>query len=81
MADYDPEIDDPYFNRAGAPITENVVIDERFDISDDGSRLAISVTMTDPVTLPEPVTIVQHLALLGETQHRFDCVRDDEGGL
>ena len=74
-------INNPYFNRAGVPITENVVVDERFEISEDGSRLAISVTTTDPVTLLDPVTIVQHLALLGETLHRFDCVSNDEGGL
>ena len=74
-------INNPYFNRAGASITESVVVDERFDVSEDGSRLAIAITTTDPTTLQEPVIIVQRLALLGETLHRFDCVRNDEVGL
>ncbi len=65
----------PYFNRIGAPQTENVVVDERFSVSDDGSRLDYVITVTDPATLVEPFVWEAYWNWRpGEEVELYDCV-------
>ena len=47
-------INAPYFNRVGVRQSAEVVVDERFTVGDDGSRLDWTIKITDPVTLTEP---------------------------
>ncbi len=65
----------PYFNRIGAPQTENVVVDERYSLSDDGSRLNLVMTVTDAATLVEPfVWEAYWIWRPGEEVETYDCV-------
>ena len=47
----------PYFSQIGIPQSEDVRIVERFAPSGDGSRLDYRMTVTDPATFTEPVTL------------------------
>ena len=47
----------PYFDVVGIPQSENSEILERFTLSEDGSRLDYSMTVTDPANFTEPVTV------------------------
>ena len=65
----------PYFNRIGAPQTENVVVDERYSLSEDGSRLNLVMTVTDAATLVEPFVWEAYWILRrGEEVETYDCV-------
>ena len=46
---------DPHY-QAGIPLSDAVEVEERFDLSDDGTRLDLRLTVTDPATFAEPVT-------------------------
>jgi hypothetical protein len=47
----------PYFSQIGIPQSEDVKIVERFAPTADGSRLDYRMTVTDPATFTEPVTL------------------------
>ncbi|MYF70077.1 MAG: hypothetical protein F4053_05070 [Proteobacteria bacterium] len=64
----------PYFDRTGVPVSEEVVVDERFEIDETGSRMVIRVVTTDPVNFQAPVTTQRHYALLGEDVKPYDCI-------
>ena len=64
----------PWFNREGIPISGNAVVDERFEISEDGSYLVIHVTTTDPENFLDPVTTQRYYALYGEEVYEYGCV-------
>ena len=67
-------IDWPYFNRIGAPQTEDVVVDERFTLADDGSRLNYVMTVNDPATLLEPFVWEAYWVWRpGEEVGLYDC--------
>jgi len=64
----------PYFNRIGAPQTENVVVDERFAVAADGSRLDYVMTVTDPATLIDPFVWEAYWVWRpGEEVEFYDC--------
>ena len=44
----------PYFDRSGAPQTQNVTIKERFTVVQDGSRLDYVMTVNEPASLVKP---------------------------
>lgn len=46
----------PFYNSSGIPHSPESEIQERFWLSDDGSRLNYEMTLTDPVNFTEPVT-------------------------
>jgi hypothetical protein len=50
-------IDWPFFDDVGTPQSADVATVERFSLSDDGSRLNYEITITDPMTFMEPVTL------------------------
>jgi hypothetical protein len=64
----------PYYDRTGVPLSENVVVDERFEIDESGSHMVIRLETTDPVNFNEPVRSQRYYALLGEAVHTYDCV-------
>ena len=64
----------PYFDRTGVPLSEDAVVDERFEISETGSQMVIRVVTTDPVNFAAPVSTQRHYALLGEAVKPYDCV-------
>jgi len=64
----------PYFDRSGIPLSNNTVVDERFEISEDGSHLTIEIVTTDTANFNEPVTTRRYYALLGEAVKTYDCV-------
>ena len=47
----------PRFNQLGIPQSDQSVVVERFGVTEDGSRLDYTVTVTDPVYFTEPVTL------------------------
>jgi Family of unknown function (DUF6152) len=47
----------PFFSQIGIPQSADVAIVERFAPSPDGSRLDYRMTVTDPATFTEPVTL------------------------
>ncbi len=64
----------PWLNRDGVPLSGDAVVDERFEISEDGSYLVINVTTTDPTYVVNPVTTRRFYALFGEEVHEYGCV-------
>ncbi len=64
----------PYFDRTGVPVSEEVVVDERFEIDETGSRMVIRVVTTDPVNFEAPVTTQRSYALLGEDVKPYGCI-------
>lgn len=44
----------PYFDRSGAPQTQNVAINERFTVIQDGNRLDYVMTVNEPASLVKP---------------------------
>ena len=66
-------IDWPYFDRAGTPQSEAVEILERFELSDDQSRLDFDITVIDPATFTRPARMNGYWLALGESILRYDC--------
>lgn len=56
----------PYFDDAGTPQTEGVEIIERFALDDDANRLNYTMTVTDPASFVEPVTLDWQWIDIGE---------------
>jgi len=63
----------PYFDNIGTLQSEDVVMVERFTLSDDQGRLNYHLTITDPATFTEPATITGHWLALGEEIAAFAC--------
>ena len=63
----------PYFDNIGTRQSEDVLMVERFGLSDDQRRLDYHLTVTDPATFVEPATITGHWLALGETIAPFEC--------
>jgi hypothetical protein len=71
-------INAPYFNRVGVRQSADVVVDERFTVSDDGSRLDWEIKVTDPETLQEPWAWGAHWNWSpGEEVGTYDCTVHD----
>ena len=50
-------IDYPYFNDQGIPQSEHLEIVERFTLSENGTKLDWTATVTDPETFTEPIVM------------------------
>ena len=48
------KISAPYFNRVGVRQSQDVVVNERFTLNDDGRRLDYEIKVSDAATLAEP---------------------------
>ena len=64
----------PYFDRTGIPLSGEATVDERFEISAEGSHMVIDIVTIDAVNFNEPITSQRHYALLGEAVKTYDCV-------
>ena len=61
--------------RDGVPLSEDVEILERFSLSQDQRRLDYEMTIADPATFVEPVTMTSHwIWRPGETVKPYNCV-------
>lgn len=70
-------IDYPHFDKTGIPQTDAVRNLERFSVSEDGSTLQYSVTVTDPAIFTEPVVMTKEWVWRpGETVEPYDCQWD-----
>jgi hypothetical protein len=68
----------PYFNRSGAPQTENVKINERFTVQEDGNRLEWILTVDEPATLIEPFVLDGYFVWKpGEAINPYECTLED----
>ncbi len=64
----------PFFDQTGIPQSEDAELVERFDPTEDGSRLDYELTVTDPLNFTEPVISEKYwLYLLDEKVLPFDC--------
>ena len=63
----------PYFDTIGTPQSKDVVVEERYTLSPDQTRLDFRVTTTDPANLVGPAVVDSHWLALGATLQRFDC--------
>ena len=64
-----------YFDTMGNPLRENAEMVERFTLTPDGSRLDFSITITDPATFMEPVTLTKYwLYFEGAEVGYYDCL-------
>ncbi|MGI9257834.1 MAG: hypothetical protein ACR2QQ_03275 [Gammaproteobacteria bacterium] len=63
----------PYFDNRGTPQSEDVRIEERFELSADEARLNFSVTVTDAATFTSPAVLSGYWEALGETIPAYDC--------
>lgn len=63
-----------YFDVVGIPLGENPEIVESFTLNDNGARLDYTLTVTDPGTFTEPVTLSKFWAWYPEiTVEPFEC--------
>lgn len=70
-------IDYPHFDKTGIPQTGAVRNLEHFTLSEDGSTLQYTVTVTDPAIFTEPVVMTkQWVWRPGETVEPYDCQWD-----
>jgi len=68
------QVDWPYFDDVGTPLGENAEIVEHLSLSEDESRLNYVITITDPVTFTEPVTLEGYWVWVpGEEIKPYNC--------
>ena len=68
----------PYFNRTGAPQTENVKINERFTVVENGNRLEWILTVDEPATLAEPFVFDGYFVWKrGEAINPYECTLEE----
>ncbi len=71
---------EPYFNALGILLSDAADVEERFELSQDQARLNYRLTVTDPATFTEPVSLERYwLWRPGEIIQPFECV--EAGGL
>jgi len=64
----------PLLNQSGAPLSEEVVLEERFTPLEQGSLLDYQLTVTDPLMYTAPVERgKQWLYLPGQEVRPYDC--------
>ena len=68
----------PYFDRSGAPQTQNVTINERFTVVPDGSRLNYVMTVNEPASLVKPFVWNAYFVWNpGEAINRYECTLEE----
>ena len=68
----------PYFDRSGAPQTENVAINERFTVVENGNRLNHVMTVDEPATLVEPFVLdAYYVWKPGEAVNPYECTLEE----
>jgi len=70
------DIDYPHFDGRGIPLARGARVEERFTLNADGSRLDYTMTVTDPATFTEPVTLSKQWEWRpGERVRPYACKR------
>lgn len=65
----------PHFNTVGIPLSEAAEVVERFILDEEGTRLDLEMTVTDPATFLEPVLLTKFwLALPGIEVQSYECI-------
>ena len=68
----------PYFDRSGAPQTQNVRVNERFTVAQNGNRLEYVMTVTEPATLVKPFVWNAYFVWNpGEVVNRYECTLEE----
>ncbi len=68
-------IDFPYLNATGVPQSGAIALAERFSLAADGSRLNYTLTITDPATFTEAVTLSKYWVWTpGVALQPYECV-------
>jgi len=68
------KIDWPFFDDVGTPQSMDVDVVERFSLSPDGNRLDYEITVTDPATFTEPVSLDGYWDWIsGEEVKSYEC--------
>lgn len=63
----------PYYNSGGAPMSENVEVTEKFEISEDQTELTYHLMVVDSLTFTEPATYQRLFVALGAPFIVLDC--------
>lgn len=63
----------PYFDQIGTPLSENVQIEERYQLSEDQARLDLEIKVTDPTTFESPAIIRNSWLAYGDTLRGYGC--------
>ena len=63
----------PYLDQIGTPLSDDVRIVERYDVSDDQTRLDVEIMITDAGTFKEPAVVKSSWFAYGDTLRRYDC--------
>jgi len=64
----------PWFDQSGVPQSQGTQFVERFTLNADGSALTYSITVTDPATFTEPVTLERYwIWVPGEEIRPYNC--------
>jgi len=72
------DIDWRFIDDLGTPMSEDVVIDERFWLNDDGTDLLWEATITDPTNFTQPVVMEASWTWLpGKEIRPFNCELPD----
>ena len=70
----------PYLDAQGTPMSDAVTMVERFELSDDETRMEYQVTVTDPVYLTAPAVWQRSYAWVPGTEVKpFDCALRETG--
>ena len=64
----------PYFDDGGIPQSEDVDVVERFTLNDAGTELDYLMTVTEPASFTEPVTLEWRWVTLGEQLSPLHCI-------
>ncbi len=68
-------IDYPYYNDAGAPMTEDMLVTERYSISPDGRRMDWTATIVDPSVFTASVSLGGWAVWAPDIEIRdFNCI-------
>jgi hypothetical protein len=68
----------PFFDQSGVPLGDNAKITEYFTASEDGNRLDFTISVTDPATFTEPVSLKKYWTYRpGEEIQPFNCTLID----
>jgi hypothetical protein len=69
------QINWPYLDNKGTPLSDEIKVSERFSLSSDQSRLDFRITITDPATFTEPAVLTGQWLALGDTigRYQLDC--------
>jgi hypothetical protein len=63
----------PYFDQIGTPLSENVQIEERYEVSEDQTRLDVEIATTDAGTFKSPAIVKNSWFAYGDAMQRYDC--------